>query len=251
MKRYSLFLITLVLSVINVMAEPSLTVVDANVTNVCMSKRLVRVFDNYITAEDCGMGLEVTVNLKVEGLDGMRILCIVNPLDAEGNTMNDRQGEAHSTAAFNVVGNSDNCTVTVPLPYNWLVTEETKASGKVMLGVTAMAIGQEAGDMKIFTIDESKMNIDRSNLPNKLMGDVLGGSTGEDGLLGGLMGSLFGTADATSEEECPSCEGSRICPHCDGMGYLDPTVCRKCINDPGFCRRCHGIGTITREYNFN
>lgn len=241
----------MVLSVINTWAEPSITIADANVTNVCMSKRLVRVFEDYITAEDCGMGLEVTVNINAEGLDGQRVLCIVNPLDANENTMNDKHGEAHSTAAFNVVGNSDNITVTVPVPYNWLVTDETKASGTIKLGVTAMAIGQETADMKIFTIDESKMNIDTSNLPNKLLGDVLGGSAGEGGLLGGLMGSLFGGADATSEEECPSCEGSRICPYCDGLGYLDPSACRKCIKDPGFCRRCKGTGTITREYNFN
>lgn len=228
----------------------SLAVKDVSVTDVCMNKRMVRLDGNGIFADNCGMGVVVAVDLSAEGLAGQRVLCVVQPLDDEGDELQDSEGTAMSVIAFNVAGNEENCTVTVPMPHAWVVREDTRNTRRVKFGVSAVAIGQEIGDERIFTLDESKMKIDNKNLPEKLMSDMMGvESGGSMGMAGALLGSLFDSSDASSEQECPSCEGSRICPHCDGDAYFNPSVCRKCTKDPGFCRRCKGEGTIVRKYD--
>ena len=79
---------------------------------------------------------------------------------------------------------------------------------------------------KTIAIDKSNMRIDSNNIA----GDAVGS----------LMGSLFGGGDGTIT--CSSCDGSGLCPYCDGDGFIDPSVCRKCSQHPGICRRCHGSG---------
>ena len=64
-----------------------------------------------------------------------------------------------------------------------------------------------------------------------------------------MLGSLFGSSDAESTQPCTACDGTGICPHCDGDAYFDPSSCRKCAADPGICRRCKGTGSITIEYD--
>ncbi|MDO5527692.1 MAG: hypothetical protein Q4F85_16595 [Prevotella sp.] len=40
-------------------------------------------------------------------------------------------------------------------------------------------------------------------------------------------------------------DGTGLCEYCDGDGFLDPSVCRKCAQNPGICRHCQGTGTET------
>lgn len=242
------FFTLLVLCVCLPSAAGSLSVGSVTVDNVGLNKRLIRLDDNGIIVDNSGMCLEVSVGIKATDMSGRRVLCIVNPLDEDGNTLADRSGEAMSVVAITIPSANYNGKLMVPMPYQWVVTDQTRALNKIKLGVSLLCIGDKnSGEFKIVDLDGSTIKVDRSNMGAKLMGDMFGGSGG--GGLGSLLGGLLGGSDAESTEPCPSCEGTGVCPHCDGDGFLDPKSCRKCASDPGICRRCKGEGTITVKYD--
>ncbi len=228
-------------------AAQSLAVVDAGIYNVCMSKRMIRIMESgSIVVDNCGIGLEVTVNAKVTGMAGKRVLCVVNPLAKDGSVLGDNVGEAMSVVAFNVPTANYSQKLVVPLPYQWVVTENAKNINAVKLGVSLLCFENDMVVEKVFDLDGSKIKIDSSKINGKLMGDMFGGMSGAD-----ILGGLFGGSDVTAERECLSCDGYKICPFCDGEGFFDPSFCRKCSKDPGICRRCKGEGVETVNYDIN
>lgn len=222
----------------------TLNVGSVSIDNIGMNKRLIRLNDNGILIDNSGICVEVSVGIKAGDLTGHRVLCIVNPLDSEGNILADSNGEAMSATALTIPSVNYAGKVMLPIPYGWL-----NSLNNVKLGVSLMCLGNdEVGEMKVIDLDSNSINIDKSRVGNKLMGDMLGGSS-SGGLGGILMEGLFGGSDAESTQPCPSCEGTRVCQHCDGDGFFDPKSCRKCATDPGICRRCKGEGTVTIKYD--
>jgi len=220
----------------------SLTLGSVTVENVGINKRLVRMNDSGLIIEDSGLCLEISVNYHSSGLTGARVICLIHPLDAQGNMLADRTGDAVSLGAVTIPSSHHNGTLVIPVPYQWITADgENKKS--VQMGVSLVCVGnEEIGEDKIVTLSEADMQIDRRNLGSKMMSDVLGSP-------GDILSGLFSSSDAESTEPCVACDGTGVCPHCDGDAYLDPSSCRKCSADPGICRRCKGTGTITVKYD--
>lgn len=244
MKKILTLMAGIVMTAMTVSAE-GIQIIDASINNVCLNKNMMRMSDrDQLFVDNTGIGMEVSIQTNIQGHAGKRFICIVNPLDEDEELLADSKGEAMNMVGFDVNTNSYSKTIVVPLPQQWL----TKCSnGKVNIEVTIVCPNEEGlGELKVFNLGQDKINIKRDQLGKKMMNDAFGGS---GGLAGMLLEGLFDTSDATSEEECPSCEGYKICPYCDGDGFFDPSLCRKCQDDPGICRRCKGEGTVTRKYD--
>lgn len=218
-----------------------------SIDNIGINKRLIRLNDNGLMLDNSGMCLEVNVGIQASGMTGKRVICSVNPLDSDGDILADQLGEAMSLGAITIPRADYTGSIMIPLPYQWVVTDGNKQLRTVNLGVSLLCVGDESlGDSKNVTLSESDINIDRSKIGDKLIGDVLGTP---DDMLGGFLGSLFDTSDVEATHDCPACDGTGICPYCDGDAFFDPSLCRKCNADPGICRRCKGEGTVTVKYD--
>ena len=65
-----------------------------------MSGRMIRLNDNGIFLDDAGFHLEGTLTMKITGMRGQRLICILSPVDPEGNMMADRRGDLSNLTAF-------------------------------------------------------------------------------------------------------------------------------------------------------
>jgi hypothetical protein len=207
--------------------------------NLGMTGRMIRLSDNGIFLDDAGMHLEGTLTLKVTGMRGQRLICVLSPLDSEGNLLADRRGELCNLTAFKV--NSDASTIELPVevPYTWINTKERELS--LNFNVTIVNSKVEEVAQKVIQVAPENVNVNSNDLPSKMMGDIFGGGDGDGGdMLGGLLGGLFGGSDATSEHICSACDGTGLCSNCYGDAFFDPSQCRRCAQDPGICRRCKG-----------
>ncbi len=228
----------------------NITIGKVSIDNMGSDKRLLRLNDKGMFVDFTTMYVDVTVNFLVEGLTGNRILCEVGMLSEDGEIMADTQGEATTMEAFTVTTDSFYGKINVPLPYMWLINEETRKNNAVRMIVRMMNLGdEECMAQKDVRLTGNEINIDKRKLAGSMMGGMLGGGSGGGGLLGGILGSLLDSSDGEITEDCPSCDGTGICAYCDGLGLFDPHECRKCINDPGVCRRCKGEGTVTVKYD--
>ena len=219
--------------------------------NMGMGGRMIRISDNGIFLDDAGMHFEGLLKMKVTGLRGERLICIVAPVDKDDNVMEDRQGELSNLTAFRVT--SDNFTKTLPveIPYTWINMERKEMSFR--FDVTIVNSKMEEVGKQIIQVAPQDITVDRANMANKMAGDMLGFGGGDGGGLdvGGLLGGLFGGSDATSEHLCSACDGTGLCAQCYGDAFFDPSKCRRCAQDPGICRRCKGAKTETVEIDFN
>lgn len=219
---------------------------SVTVKNVGINKRLIRLNDSGLIIEDSGLCLEVSVDYRSYGLAGSRVICLIHPLDAQGNMLSDRTGDAVSLGAVTIPSSSYNGTLVIPLPYQWVLADG-KNTESIKMGVSLVCVGNEdVDDNKIVTLSGADIQIDKNRLGNKMMSDFMG-SSGD--MMGDMLGSLLGGSDVESTGPCVACDGTGICPHCDGDAYFNPSSCRKCSSDPGICRRCKGKGTTTIEYN--
>ena len=253
MKRFKpvIFLLALMASLCPVKIDAAtLSIGKVSIDDIGMSRRLLRMNDNGLIVDQSGLCLEVSVNINASGIMGKRVICEVVPLSSDGRTWVDAKGEVAAIEGVTVPTNSYSGKVVLPMPYSWIVNEDSQKSKTVCMMVT-VACMEEDGlvESKDITIQESDINIDKKQIGNKLMSDMLGGGSGGGGLMEGLIGGLFDTSDAESTEPCPACDGTCVCVYCDGDGFFDPKSCRKCANDPGICRRCKGEGTVTVKYD--
>lgn len=242
-------LVTLILLAAATLAQAGpITIQKVTINDLSMNKRMLRMNDNGLVVDQSGIALEVTVNFQAAGLMGRRIICDVAPLAADGSMFADSKGTAAVIEAVTVPSNSYSGKIKLPLPYSWIMTEETQRSKAISLSVTLACIGDdEIVESKDVLVQGEDLHVDGRDMGKKMMGQMLGGGSSSDGggMMGALLGGLLDTSDAESTQTCPSCDGTGVCAHCDGDGFFDPSVCRKCANDPGICRRCKGEGTVT------
>lgn len=253
MKRKFAFILILLAAVLSVSAQqPSVSIGVVKIDNIGMNKRMVRLSENGLIVDNAGMCVEVNVKVKATGLAGGRLLCQVMPTDQEGNMYEDKYGLISSSGAINIPTSNFSGDMTIPLPFAWVINDANQKMESVNLGVSLICFGDEEEDdiedSKIVHLSGADIDIDRSQLGRKLIGDALGFSD-EAGAMETLLGGLFDTSDAESTQPCPVCDGTGVCQHCDGDAYVDPRVCRKCNADPGICRRCKGTGTVTIKYD--
>ncbi len=235
MKAFILTAISLVIATAQAFAG-TIGIVDTGIYNVCINKRVMRINDNVVAAELSGIGLEVSVDIATKNMKGQRLLCIVTPLNDDGSPCTDRYGELTSAVAIDIADNDYSDCLKVPLPGHWLPGQQGQTLTSARLKVTLKSVYDNTpAATKKYSLDQSKIRIDTQNIGRKFMSDIFS----SPGMSAGI-GSLF--YDQTAQMECRSCDGTMICPSCDGYGFIDPRSCRKCSRDPGICRRCKGLG---------
>lgn len=217
------------LMAVSLTADAANSVNGIKIDNMGMGNRMVRIGKNGIVLDDAGLCLEGRVSFTVEGSAGQRLFCILHPV-RDGYYLKDRKGEVMSAIPFEPSSDAFTGSVPVEIPYSWL-------------GIDLMSNKQTAKDItiEVMIVDPSKddplaektivltgddIKIDRSQLPNHLLGSLFGGDSVDGDLI----------------SKCSACDGTGVCNSCDGDGFIDPSVCRKCANDPGICRRCKGLG---------
>ena len=213
-----------------------------------MGGRMVRLSDNGIFLDDAGMHFEGFINMTINGFVGKRLVCMVEPLDKDGDRIADRKGQLMNLTAFNVKSNQFNGELNVDIPYAWmdLKSKPTKFS----YVITIIGPDGEPISSKTLNVDPQTIKVDGNKMGAKMMGDMFGvkGNSEKDVAAGvmmeGLLGGLFGPS-VTAEHTCSACDGEGVCPECYGDAFLNPSLCRRCSRDPGICRRCKGSGTET------
>lgn len=218
-------------------AQSNIVVKDMTLKDIGMGGRMMRMDENRIFLDDAGIHFEGYINMNLKEHVGKRIVCIVNPLDTNGNILYDNKGEMMNMKAF--VVKQANTTLNIDIPYAWFnLTEE---QNYCPFGITLLETIDNAIAIEIVNVDLTKISVDRQNIGNKLTSDLLGGS---DGVVDLFLGGLFG-ADEEIEHTCHACDGEAICSECYGVAFFDPSICRQCAKDPGICRRCKGSGKET------
>lgn len=246
--RFAIVAVCMLFAAQSTVCGQTLEIGKVSIDNIGLGQRMIRLDDNGgIFLDDAGMCLEVTVGIEAKGLAGKRVFAMVFPLDPDENSMADQNGDAMSVGAVNIPGATYSGKIVVPMPYQWIITEENKKRQAVKMGVALSLFDEEYTVSKVVDLQESDINIDRNKVGSKLMGDMFGGS---EGLMGSVLDGLFSTSDAEATMTCPACDGTGLCGKCDGMGFFDPTSCRKCSRNPGICTRCKGEGAITVEVDF-
>lgn len=221
------------------------------IDNIGISDRLFRMTDNGdLFIDQAGMHLEVTMSVTATGLEGQRLICELMPVSADSNGFRDNMGDLISMCGYTPTSGNSTVSVKIPIPYSWVVRDGEKVQ---TISFSAMVMNlTNGGDPilaeRIINIDPTQVNVNKDDLPGHMLGQLFGGGSGSKssrggGGLGSLLGGLFGGPSATSTHDCSACDGEGICPHCDGDGFFDPSLCRKCAKDPGVCRRCGGAGT--------
>lgn len=199
------------------------------INSVGLDEHFFRLGEN-LMLEHSGMCLKGHISVSAQGMRGKRLFCMIEPV-INGSMMEDRNGSCNAIYAFNPSSASYTGKVAFAFPYSWLgmdMNSKPSDQADVKIQVTILDLTSENPVIteKTIALDKSNMRIDSNNIA----GDAVGS----------LMGSLFGGGDGTIT--CSSCDGSGLCPYCDGDGFIDPSVCRKCSQHPGICRRCHGSG---------
>lgn len=228
-----------------VMAAEEVEVGDISLTDVSMGGRLVRMGNNGLILGSTGMSLKGTVGMKINGYEGRRLICMLQPLTEKDEVLEDKRGDLMNLIPFIVEGDGA-CAVEVKVPYGWL--DLSKKPKTIHFGVTILDNKGDALAQKVVVIETNKMKINGNVSPERMLGEMMSGDgSGSDddsggGLLGGLLGGMFGGSSATAEHICSACDGTKLCPACEGDAFFDPDICRRCSRDPGFCRRCKGTG---------
>lgn len=219
------------------------------IDNIGISDRVFRMTDGGdLLLDQAGMHLEVTMNVATSGLGGQRLICVLMPVSADGNGFRDNMGDLISMRALTPASGSSSSSVKIPIPYNWVVRDGEKLQ-TISFSAMVMNPAMEENSLmaeQIINIDPTQVNINKDDLPGHMLGQLFGGGSGSKnsrGGVGSLLGGLFGGPSATSTHDCSACDGVGLCPHCDGDGFFNPAICRKCSKDPGVCRRCGGGGT--------
>lgn len=220
----------IVFTMASIQCEAAVSINSAAINNVGLNETFFRLGEN-LMLENSGMCLKGVINVSVQGMRGKRIFCMVEPI-VNGSTMEDRKGDCNAIYAIQPTSANYAAKVAFAMPYSWMgisFNDRVDKERDIKLQVTILDLNAEKPVIatKTITLDQSNTRID----PN----GIARGGVGS--LLGGLLG---GGGDGTVT--CTSCDGTGLCPFCDGDGFIDPSVCRKCSQHPGICRRCHGKG---------
>ena len=231
----------MLLTSVSAIAAGTIELKSLSFNNIGMGGRLIRMGDNGILIDNAGMHLEGQLNMRVNGYMGQRLICAIAPVDAEGYSLADGNGNCIALVAFKVTSNQFTKNLPIEIPYTWIQADGNSVN--LTFDVTILNSSVEEVAHKVITLNPNDVNIDRSNIGNKMLGDVLGfGGDGgsEADLMGGLIGGLLGGPSASQEYICNACDGTGLCPECYGDAFFNPSICRRCAQDPGICRRCKG-----------
>lgn len=223
------------------------TVTGLVINNVGMGMPIVRLHDSGIFLSNTGVSLIGKLSVKVNGLAGKRLIMLFEVLDENGESQSDNYGNTAYAIPLQVSSSSNSYEVEVRIPYGWIDLE--KKPEVLNFGVTMMDFSADEGKglvgMSLINMDPASISINHDDVHSQAMSDIFGGGSAGGIDLGGIVGAMLGGGTDTAEHTCMKCDGTGLCEYCDGDGFLNPSVCRKCAQNPGICRHCQGTGTTT------
>lgn len=214
------------------------------IDNVGMGGNMFRLDGNkYLFLDDLGMHLEGYANVSLPPVSNKRVFCMIMPI-LDGQPLSDDKGICLHIVAFN----SSDGKVKIEIPYFWIASgqKEVDMTKKINLKIYE-SIDKAPLVETTVSLAEMNVKINREGLGEKMIGDMMGGSSG---IGESILEGMFGSGDKI-ESTCAACEGEGICPYCDGDGFWTPASCRKCSRNPGICRRCKGTGYEEHEVQIN
>lgn len=222
------------------------TVTDMVINNVGMGMPIVRLHDSGIFLSNTGISLIGKISMEIMGMSGKRLIMMLTVLDENGHEQADNNGSTSYLTPIQVTSSNYSCELEVRIPYTWINLEKRPSALNFEVSLLDFTTDNEhtfIGE-SIISIDPASVSVNGDAAHNQMINDILGGG-GIGGMdLGDLMGTMFGGSD-TAEHTCMKCDGTGVCEYCDGDGFLDPSLCRKCAHNPGICRSCNGTGTTT------
>lgn len=221
-------------------------VTDMVINNVGMGTPIVRLHDSGIFLSNTGISLIGKLSMKVMGMSGKRLIMMFTVLDENGNEQADSNGSTSYVAPIQVPSSNYSCEVEVRIPYTWVNLEKRPSALNFEVALLDFTTDKEhrfIGQSAI-NIDPASVSVNGDAVHNQMINDILGGGSIGGLGVGDLMGAMFGGSD-TAEHTCVKCDGTGVCEYCDGDGFLDPSLCRKCAHNPGICRSCNGTGITT------
>lgn len=200
-------------------------------------------FDEDLLYEHTGPCLKGFVTVSLPNKRGKRMFCMVQPL-VDGEYVGDNSGACTALFAFQPTSANYTGNVRFAIPYHWSGMNLDSSLKDIppftlKISILDFSLDEPCIAEKDITVDHSKISIDQENMILDSFSTLLRDSDG-----GSLIGEFFSSQE-TVKRRCRSCDGTGLCPHCNGYGYIDPSKCAKCRNNPGLCRRCNGSGEET------
>lgn len=220
--------------------------------NLGLNENIFRL-DRDLIFDRTGLCLKGFVTVSIDNQGGNRLFCIIEPLMGD-DLVNDGVGVCRAIFAFEPTSSNYCGDVRFAIPYQWSgmnMNSNLQSVESFNLRITIADFSQENPILtaETVTIDQSRINLDKERITQSGLSEILGGSsTGNFGL--DMISGMFGSGD-TITHKCGSCDGTGLCPYCDGKGFIEPSSCSKCSSNPGVCRRCHGKGEETSEVEIN
>lgn len=229
---------------------------NLEIDNMGLNEMIFRI-DRNLMLDHTGACMKGSITVAIPNSSGKRLFCIIEPLTEDDNLLRDNLGQCSAIFAINVTSPNFTEDVRFALPYQWcgfdMYTNLQQINPfKLGISIVDFSLKDPVIAAEIVTIDNNRVNFDQQRLLQSGISDLMGDFGGGSSDMGmALIGGLFGGATDTVTHTCGSCDGTGVCPHCDGAGFLDPADCRKCISNPGICRRCNGKGKESSEVEIN
>ncbi|MDE6100501.1 MAG: hypothetical protein K2G01_05600 [Paramuribaculum sp.] len=229
---------------------------NLEIDNMGLNEMIFRI-DRNIMLDNTGACLKGSVSVAIPDCAGKRIFCIIEPLSSDNNLMRDNLGKCSAIFAIDVTSANFTGDIRFAVPYQWCgigMNTNLQNVNPFKFGISLVDFSLKDPVMadEIVTVDNSRINLDHQRVLQSGISDLMGDFGGGSGDMGmAMLGTLLGGSTDTITHTCGSCDGAGVCPHCDGVGFLDPSECNKCASNPGVCRRCNGKGKESSEVEIN
>lgn len=223
------------------------TVTGMVINNVGMGIPIVRLRNSGIFLSSTGMSLIGKLSVNVKGQVGKRLIMLFEVLDENGEQQADNYGNTSYAIPLQISKASGSYDVEVRIPYGWMDLQKKPEAFNFEVSLLDFTANKDNVLVGISTInmDPLSISVDGNAAKNQVLSDAFGGGSVGGMDMGSIMGAMLGGGTDTAEHTCVKCDGTGICEYCDGDGFLDPSICRKCAQNPGICRSCQGTGTTT------
>lgn len=223
------------------------TVTGMVINSVGMGKTIVRLRNSGIFLSNAGLSLIGKLSVNVKGQAGKRYIMLFEVLDENGEQQADNYGNTSYAIPLQISRTSGSYDVEVRIPYGWMDLQKKPEALNFevsLLDFTGSGDNVIVG-MSTINMDPLSISVDGNAAKDQVLSDAFGGGSIGGLDMGSIMGAMLGGGTDTAEHTCMKCDGTGLCEYCDGDGFLDPSVCRKCAQNPGICRHCQGTGTET------
>lgn len=191
--------------------KDTLTVMGMVINNFGLGKPVMRWLNNKVFLSNTGPGLIGKVQMTVTGQAGKRLLMMFCVYDENGNPQDDASGQTSYFTPMQIPSDRYSCEVEVRIPYMWIDLQKKPTA--LQFGVAMYDFDSKRDNallgMSVITMDPASIE------------------------------SLLGGSD-TAGHTCMRCGGTGLCEYCGGIGFLRPSLCENCSQNPGICSSCGG-----------